>query len=127
VKRFDLNGEWFEYIKRNRAGCHDMYAGADAVIGPVANDTLFNTYGIITSGLPENSQALKLLSIGSRYTQVTVKTQAAVSRLEWTRVIKLTHDEIKEYSVLLGKEESEYQSAFISALKELGLYPDNDE
>lgn len=37
------------------------------IVGPIANDTIFDTFGIITSGFLSAEQAIKLLLIGPQY------------------------------------------------------------
>ncbi len=84
VKTLTKGEEWFNYIFRNRRSMPDMLAEYDVIIGPVANDTLFETYGIITSGFISAEQALELLSVGPEFTQIVIKTEAALRQLEWT-------------------------------------------
>ena len=83
VHTFSRNLEWFEYIFYNRR-LQDRL-GADVVIGPIANDTIFDTLGIISSGYLKPEQALRLLEIGPEYTQYVIKTEKAASRLRWLR------------------------------------------
>lgn len=64
VKQFSLDEEWFDYVLGHRVGFRDKYENADVIIGPIANDTLYDTYGIIFSGLLSGEDALKLLSVG---------------------------------------------------------------
>ena len=45
------------------------------VIGPIANDTIFNTMGILSSGFLSPEEALELLRVGPAYTQVALKTE----------------------------------------------------
>jgi hypothetical protein len=54
---------------------------ADVIIGPIANDTIYDTFGIITSGLLKDEDALKLLKIGPEYRQIVLKTERAVKNL----------------------------------------------
>ena len=70
---FSREADWFDYIFRNRR-TEDTLA-ADVVTGPVANDTLYNTFGIISSGLLKPADALALLRIGPEFTQTAVKSR----------------------------------------------------
>ena len=79
VIRFSREADWFDYIFRNRRA-EDTLA-ADVVIGPVANDTLYNTFGIISSGLLKPADALALLRIGPEFTQTAVKSLDLLSSL----------------------------------------------
>ena len=42
--------EWFDYIFSNSNGKKDYLSEYDVIIGPIANDTLYDTLGILTSG-----------------------------------------------------------------------------
>ena len=76
---FQRDAAWFDYIFNNRRFRDGLKA--DVVIGPIANDTIFDTLGIITSGLLTPAEALSLLSVGPRYTQIAIKTQKAADNL----------------------------------------------
>lgn len=115
VHTFSRATEWFEYIFQNRRA-KDML-DADVVIGPVANDTIFDTLGIISSGYLTSEEALQLLMIGPEYTQVAVKTQKAADQLKWIGADTVTG--VKEYKEQLKKEQEEYQAQFAAALERL--------
>lgn len=99
VRRFSRDGEWFDYIYNNRrlvdklgagspeANAQDMVAkdvaAVDVVIGPIANDTIFDTMGILSSGYLAPEEALRLLQIGPEYVQVAIKTERAAGALQW--------------------------------------------
>jgi hypothetical protein len=119
VMRFSLGAEWFKYISDNRAGYPDAYCDTDVVIGPIANDTLYDTYGIITSGLVNSKDSLNLLLVGKRYTQLNLKTEKAASHLRWEGARQLTPEEIEASQKALREEEKEFRDSFWNALKEL--------
>ena len=119
VKRFALNSEWFEYISKNRVGYPDACADADVIIGPVANDTLYDTYGIITSGFVSSADSLKLLSVGKRYLQLNIKSEKAASQLNWDGARQLGKEEIEASKAAVRAEEKEFIEAFWAALREL--------
>ena len=127
VKRFSLNEEWFEYISNNRFGKEDLFGGTDVIIGPIANDTLYDTFGIITSGLVTASDSLKLLSVGKRYTQLNVKTEKAASQLKWEGSRILTSEEIEASAIALKAEEKEFREAFWNTLKELDNFSEIED
>ena len=62
VHRFFRSPEWFEYIFYNRRLQDGL--NTDVVIGPIANDAIFDTLGIISSGFLTSEKAAKLLMIG---------------------------------------------------------------
>ena len=51
IKRFIRNIDWFEYIYENRNNVNDFYNDYDLIIGPIANDTIYDTWGILSSGI----------------------------------------------------------------------------
>lgn len=108
--------EWFEYIFHNRRAQDTI--DADVVIGPIANDTIFETFGIITSGFLQPEEALRLLMIGPAYTQVAVKTQKAADQLKWLGAEKITG--VAEYKASLEKEREEYQKLFAAEMEKMG-------
>ena len=126
IKRFSLDEEWFKYISKNRAGYQDDFGDADIIIGPIANDTLYDTYGIITSGLVSREDSLKLLSVGKRYIQLNVKTEKAAKNLEWNGSRVLTKEEIAASSDALRAEGKEFREAFWAALSELENFEEID-
>ena len=113
IHTFGRNEEWFEYIFHNRRA-QDLLS-ADVVIGPIANDTLFDTLGIITSGLLKPSDALKLLMIGPEYTQVAIKTEKAAGQLRWIRAEKITRLDAEQRK----EEEMAFQKIFGETLQEI--------
>ncbi len=95
IHRFSRDAAWFSYIFNNRRG-HPDSISADVIIGPIANDTIFDTLGILTSGLLRDTEALRLLMVGPEYTQVVIKTQRALDQLEWLESGVLTPDAASE-------------------------------
>ena len=113
IKVFTRDTRWFEYIFNNRRG-NDALA-ADVIIGPIANDTIFDTLGIITSGYIKADEALKLLLIGLAYTHIAIKTEKAAVRLKWIkaeRAARADHETLK-------KEQMAYEEVFGEALNEI--------
>ncbi len=112
VKRFERSREWFDYIFHNRRAQDTIEA--DVIIGPIANDTIFDTMGIISSGFLDPEEALDLLKIGPEYVQVAVKTKKAAGQLKWLSAerIESMDPSLKE------KEQNEYLEAFAKAMEE---------
>ena len=119
IYELDLNGlnvlelqrdqKWFDYIYANRSYQKDMYPEADVIIGPIANDTIYDTFGITTSSILKKEEALKLLLIGPEYRQTVLKTQKAADHLKWIRVEEMSEAEAREYQTILKEEQTEYQ------------------
>ena len=109
--RFSRSVEWVEYIFHNRRG-KDLRTN-DVIMGPIANDTIFDTMGIITSGFLRMEDALKLLMIGPEYTQVAVKTEKAAGQLRWIGAEKNSRPPVNI------EEQAAYQKSFGAALSEI--------
>ncbi|MBQ9661927.1 MAG: DUF3990 domain-containing protein [Oscillospiraceae bacterium] len=122
IYRFEeRNAAWYDYIRSNRAGRADSIPDADIVVGPIANDTIYNTYGILTSGLLQPEEALRLLRIGPEYVQYALKTEKAAAQLRWLSVEEIPAQSIRQFRALLAEEEKEYQkllSAEMEAMTE---------
>ena len=116
VKTFRRDEEWFSYVFANRRGTADMYPETDVVIGPIANDTIYDTMGILTSGLLEKEQIRKLITIGPEYTQIVIKTEKAAGQLMWLSAAKLDNKALPEYRNRLKQEEEAYQEEFAAIL-----------
>ncbi len=105
--------EWFEYIFNNRRFKDGLKS--DVIIGPIANDTIFDTFGIITSGYLDPEEAMKLLLIGPEYKQVAIKTEKAASHLRFIRSEKIERMDEKA----LKAEQEAYQTAFAEEMQKI--------
>ena len=109
VLRLQRDEDWYDYIFRNRAGLPDRYGEYDVIIGPIANDTIYNTFGVFTSGLLPREQALALLQLGPGYEQIAVKTDKARRQLRWLSARTPDASELSEMRASLLREEENYQ------------------
>ena len=119
IKYLDRNEEWFRYIFANRRVKPDEFSEYDVIVGPIANDTIFNTLGIMTSGYISDDEALKLMCVGPMYQQVVLKSQAAVDNLHFVSAEKLIGESIKENKEILAKEEERYLQDLAKVMQEL--------
>ena len=113
VLRLERNEEWFNAIFYNRRLQDTLQA--DVVIGPIANDTIFDTFGIISSGYLEAADAMKLLMIGPEYTQVVLKTEEAAGRLRWIGVETITGMDGESRRA----EQEQYQAVFAETMERI--------
>ena len=113
VHRFARGVDWFRYIFYNRRAKDTLEA--DVVMGPIANDTIFDTLGVISSGYLKPEDALRLLMIGPAYTQVAIKSETAVQHLRWIRSEQISR--LDEMS--LKREQDEFQEAFAEELGQI--------
>lgn len=116
IKEFKRDKEWFSYIFDNRNNHEDKLNDYDVIIGPIANDTIYNTWGILTSGLVNKDKALEVLQAGNEYYQVTIKTTKAANSLKFISAEILNLDEIKKNQVDVSSEESNYQDLMLEIL-----------
>lgn len=117
IKIFDRDTDWFEYIYNNRRVNDLLINEYDVIIGPIANDTIYNTYGIISSGFLKKEEAVKLLMIGPLYKQIVIKSDKAVSKLIFIGYEVLDDELINSYRDKLKQEEEEYQKQFSDVMK----------
>ncbi len=115
IHTFKRDHDWFRYIFDNR-NAKDTVA-ADIVIGPIANDTIYDTLGILTSGLISDEDALRLLMLGPEYTQVAIKSERATGRLKWLGA-EIQADNGK-YAALLKEEQEAYRAQFDSEIEKI--------
>lgn len=110
---FTRDIHWFEYIFNNRR-LRDSLA-ADVVIGPIANDTILDTLGIISSGFLKPEAAVRLLMIGPEYKQVVIKTEKALKQLCFIRSEKIERMD----GEALQMEQEAYQNAFAQEFEKI--------
>ncbi len=113
IRRFRRDEEWFEYIFNNRRAKDSL--SADVVIGPIANDTIFETFGIISSGFLKTGDALKLLAVGPEYIQAAVKTEKAAGQLRWIRAVRIDQRD----NTSRKEDQEKYQADFARAVRQI--------
>ncbi len=119
VKRFERNEEWFRYIFDNRRGKEDAFADYDVIIGPIANDTIYDVLGITTSGYLSDEEALPLLQVGPTYCQVAIKTMRAKAQLKWLGYEQLKEEDLSAYKEIVEAEQNEFQQLFFERLSQI--------
>lgn len=112
---FTRNEEWHRYIFDNRRTKDALTA--DVVVGPIANDTIFNTMGILSSGFLKAEDALRLLRIGPEYIQVAVKSEKAAENLHFIRSERV--EQMDEAT--LQKEQDDYLEELAKEFEKLDL------
>ena len=73
---------WLDFVHENRRG---IYAGKpyDLIIGPVANDDVFETLILYEQGILNAQQTLEALKVRELYSQFVFKTERALSYLKF--------------------------------------------
>ena len=113
---FVRDTKWLSYILHNRSRLPDSLKTCDAILGPIANDTIYDTWGIISSGLFPEEETLQL---GPEYKQLVVKSEKALKQLKWIDAEELSDDLLSRYKETVRKEEQDYQTAFSKLMEEL--------
>lgn len=119
IKKLSRDPEWFGYIFSNRFGRRDLLPQFDVITGPIANDTIYDTFGIITSGHLQKDQALRLLMLGGEYVQTVIKTEKAAAALRFTGAQEITEDEIERYRETVRREELKFQKEFAALMEQM--------
>ncbi len=119
VKELSRDSKWFEYLFSNRRLKPDVYGEFDVIRGPIANDIIFDTLGIITSGFLSDEEAMKLLMVGPCFEQIVLKTQKAADNLKFVSYEVLTKETIKACYDWYVKENERFQTEFAAVMEEL--------
>ncbi|MBR1409098.1 MAG: DUF3990 domain-containing protein [Clostridia bacterium] len=119
VVRLQRDSAWFACLSANRAGAPDPYSGADVIAGPIANDILYDTQGLITSGFLTPQQSLRLLQLGPEYTQIALKTEKAASHLRFVDALEVDSARLAASRKLVLREEQVYQQLFAEELAKM--------
>ena len=115
VHTFSREQDWFDYIFKNRRAQDGLEA--DVVTGPIANDTIYDTFGITTSGFLSREASLRLLLIGPEYTQTAVKSEKAASQLVWLGARKV--GDVSRCRKIVKEEEEEFQRLFAEEMEKI--------
>ena len=113
IRCFTREKAWLEAILSNRRAQDGLRA--DVIIGPIANDTIFDTMGIISSGFLSEDIALRLLMVGPEYTQVAIKTRRALDRLRFLGSERISGMD----SAQRQEEQRAYQEALAGVMESL--------
>lgn len=90
VYTFSLNKEWLDYVKNNRTLSEkDDYCDYDVLIGPTADDKLYDTLREYLDGTMTANEAIKVLNVLGYSNQVVLKTQKAVDAVTFIQAKEL--------------------------------------
>ena len=113
IRTFERDTDWFDYIFNNRRATDKL--DKDVITGPIANDTIFDTLGILSSGYVKPEDAIKLLMIGPCYTQYAIKTDKAAANLRFISSEKITGTD----PAILKQEQDQYMRLFSEELNKI--------
>lgn len=89
IKHFNApDEEWLDFVSAHRNG---TYKGEkyDLVIGAVANDDVYRTLQVYSSGLLTKEQALEALKIKKLFDQYVFTTKEAISYLKFIEYVEV--------------------------------------
>ena len=85
IKRFNApDEEWLDFVSAHRNGTYDKEQ-YDIIIGAVANDDVYRTLQVYSTGLLTKEQALEALKIKKLYDQYVFATKEAISLLKFIK------------------------------------------
>lgn len=92
---FGLEIDWLEYVRANR-GYGDntdeiisKYKEFDVIIGPTADDKLFDTVQMYLDGYISAEQAIKYLNVAGYSDQIVLKTEKAIDKCSFVNCKEL--------------------------------------
>lgn len=76
------NEAWLDFVSNNRSG---NYTGEqyDFIFGPVANDDVYTTFALYSSGVLTKEQTLEALKIKELYNQLVLSSEKSLSYLKF--------------------------------------------
>lgn len=85
IKRFNApDEEWLEFVSAHRNGTYDAEQ-YDIIIGAVANDDVYKTLQVYSTGLLTKEQALEALKVKKLFDQYVFATNEAISLLKFVK------------------------------------------
>ncbi len=83
IKKFPVpNEEWLDFVSANRNGTYNKEQ-YDIIIGPVANDDVYQTLQVYSSGLLTKEQTLETLKVKKLFNQYVFATNKAIALLKF--------------------------------------------
>ena len=89
IKRFIYpNDDWLNFVSTHRTG---TYVGEqfDLIIGAVANDDVYRTIQVYSTGLITKEQAIEALKIKKLFNQYVFTTTKAISLLKFVKYMEV--------------------------------------
>ena len=77
---------WLDFVLANRTGSYKAET-YDYIYGPVANDDVYTTFTLYTSGILTKEQTLAALKVKKLYNQLVATSEKALTFLEFSGVV----------------------------------------
>lgn len=114
-----IDDKWYEELCSNRNYAKDKIPEYDVVIAPIANDTIFDLLGILSSGYVPKKVCLKVFGIEPKYTQIVLKNEKSIANLRYLDSSTINKDEAESNKKTIKAMEEKF---LIDAKKALGKY-----
>ncbi|MDR0790405.1 MAG: DUF3990 domain-containing protein [Bacteroidales bacterium] len=88
IKFEQADEKWLDFVVKNRTLSYHGIA-YDVVVGPVANDTVFNVIDLYIDGVLDREETIKRLKVRELFDQWTFCTEQAISFLKFIKAEKL--------------------------------------
>ncbi len=87
VLKFDAPDElWLDFVSDNRAGRHNGKP-YDFVYGPVADDDIYTTFALYTTGVLSKEQTIEALKVKRLYNQLVFASEKALAYLKFVGTV----------------------------------------
>ncbi len=116
--------EWLDYVVANREGKELPFDDAlyDVIIGPTADDKMFNIIDLYTDGLISADNAVKVLNVMNYSEQVVFKKQAALDKaLRFVGYKEIFGQEKQHYIDLFKKDREVANERTMKLLREINV------
>ena len=108
IHKFSLDKEWLDFVKDNRMLLqNDKYSGYDVLIGPTADDKLYDTLREYLDGTMTANETLKVLDCLGFSEQIVLKTQKAIDKLTFVQAKQLHGMEQQAYRNIIRSDRRE--------------------
>lgn len=88
IKKFEkANEEWLDFVVKNRNENYNH--GFDMVIGPVANDTLYQTLNLYETGILTKPETISRLKVHPLYDQLAFNTIYSIKLLNFKKAFEV--------------------------------------
>ena len=109
IYNFKADKEWLDFVIHNRknTAIDPFYNQFDILIGPTADDRLFETIGLYLNDYIDTDEAIKRINIANYSIQIVFKSQRAIDCLRHLKDEKLSLFEVDYYRQISSKIRSQ--------------------
>lgn len=93
--KFDSPDEsWLDFVSEHRSGTYKSGQKYDLIYGPVADDDVYQTFVLYTSGVINKEQTIQALKIKKLYNQLVFASPEAIGALQFVKTVDLMKRDI---------------------------------